>query len=201
MSSRRMSLASAVLLVLSTRAILLPGEGAPPKTPGFSYDAPAVGLKGICTLGRQEFIAGQQRIYARFTITNATGAVKPITWSTWLPPNFFLAEGQTLQGLGISWRGCSAYPLIREPVLIKSAKEGQRQYVLYLPPGASLTFSVRLSQADAPEQFKGYLLFDPLPASSVTHFWRKESIQDRFVCSQLIEYLVREKSRSSPRSP
>ena len=65
------------------------------------------------------------------------------------------------------------------------------QYVLYLPAKASLTFIVRLPE----ENFKGYLVFDPLPVSGYDHPSRKESIQDRFVFSELIEYTVPKRAK------
>jgi hypothetical protein len=124
--------ASVVLLVLSTGAILLGGDRAPSNILGFSYDAPAVGLKATCALSQWEFGVGH-RIWVDFTITNNTIEVKPICWSP-SERNFFRRKGPTLrelEGTGIS---CVAYPIIREPILIKSAKEERLQYVLYLPP-------------------------------------------------------------------
>jgi hypothetical protein len=74
---------------------------------------------------------------------------------------------------------------------IKSAKEHRNQYVLYLPAKTSLTFIVHLPE----ESFKGYLVFDPLPISGGDNVWTKESAQDRFVFSELIEYTVPKRAK------
>lgn len=158
-------------------------------TPSFAYDAPAVGLKASCTVS-QRGIDGGNPIWADVTITNTTSEVKPICWSP-TESRFFVRKGPTLQELEITARMCTAYPKIREPILIKSAKEQRLQYVLYLPAKASLTFIVKLPE----ETFKGYIMFDPLPVSGVDHGWRKESIQDRFVLSELIEYTVPKRAK------
>ncbi len=179
-----------LLVVIAGTIILVAGE-APTNTeetasnsptPGFAYDAPAVGLKASCAVS-QRSIDGGNPIWADVTITNTTSKVKPICWNP-SQSHFSVIKGPTLQeleGIGLS---CTAHPMIREPLLIKSAKEQQLQYVLYLPAKASLTFIVKLPE----ETFKGYLRFDPLPMSGVDHFCHKES--DRFVFSELIEYTV-----------
>ena len=190
MSSKHTSLGFTVLFLLST---LASEETLSPNAPTFSYDTPATGLSMTCSLRHREFGIGH-RVWADVTIKNLTGDIKPICWSP-SDGRFFVSRGVTIRELEDTKVGCTAWPMIRKPILIKSAKEQRMQYVLYLPANASLTFVVQLSRADKPERFKGYLLLDPLPVSGALHGGRKESIRDRFVFSQLVEFSVKSREK------
>jgi len=192
-------------LLLCARAAPMQGVPDGADLPEFSHEAPAKGLKALCTLPGQTFEVGQQ-IHANFTITNVSDATRPIAWRPQGSSQFhLLREGPELHGEPVS--SCTAYPpVIQTPIFIESAGGEPNQYALYLPPSSSMAFVVQLPLPTSPGRFEGRVLFNPLPESGVhkrggevTVIWTSEPDlnDDRFVISNVIECTVLEGNHPS----
>jgi len=93
------------------------------------------------------------------TITNNSDSIKPLAW--WNKGlHFTCIRGEGTEQLGGLLP--ESYPEIPEPIQIRSKPNLPRPgYILYLPPGRSLTFRL-LHQAARPEKFRGRICYDPL---------------------------------------
>ena len=117
----------------------------------------AMGLRMECSPSKTEYAVGDF-VSIACTVTNDSGGIKPLPWNINTGNHFVLAASGR-PGSGIAPR---AFPDIRKPLTIKSGYP-TTEYVLFLPPGETLTFELHVGKAERVLDFRGRIEYDILP--------------------------------------
>ena len=160
-------------------------EGA--KWPEFS-DKPALGLRARFELTKAKFTAGEN-LTLKCTVTNVTDEIKPLGWGPW-GGLFWMSHNDKFPPRG--GRGARATHLSMLPPMTIRPGLGSGLYILYLPPGETLTFWVDFGKTETPGKFKRWFwhkvsVYDSA-SFSVDQFERQ--FKERRLCSDLLEYEV-----------